>query len=307
MALTEMMAKDAAVQHGVFTLAQVREHRGSDEAIKHRLRAGTWKAFRYRGVYGIPGCPLSWEQNLHALVLATGPIASASHRSAAALLGVPGFSRRGTVEVLTTRAIRDRTPGAWVHSTRLLPSEHLTVVEGIATTCVARTILDLAGVLRLQRTERVLDNCLARKLVTLDAIREATDVLATRGRPGIATMRRLLAERGDDYVAPESSLEARALEIIRTCGLPDPVCQLDVGDDDGWIGRVDLAYLDRRLVIEVDSDLHHTTVVDRRADEDRDRRLRKSGWTVERVTEDELNRPEMLACRLKAVLGTTAA
>lgn len=307
MELDEMVAKAAERQHGVFTVGQIRQHGGSDAALHHRLRTGAWRTFRYRGVYRVTGCPSSWEQELHALVLATEPIAAASHRSAAALLGLPGFSRRGIVEVVTTRAIRDRTPGARVHSSRVLPPEHLTLVEGIASTAVARTLLDLAGVVPPARTERVLDNCLARELVTLDAVRSAMLLLARRGRPGIAVMRQLLADRAGDYIAPESGLEARAIELIRSAGLPEPVRQLDVGGTDDWVGRVDLAYPDRRLVIEIDSVLHHTTLIDRQADEVRDGRLRAAGWRVERVTETQLGRPGVLADRLKALLGTTAA
>ncbi len=270
------------------------------------MGTGAWKSFPYLGVYRLAGCPSSWEQNLHALVLATGPVAAASHLSAAALLGLPGFSRAG-IEVVTTRALRERTPGARVHSSRLLPPEHLTTVEEIVTTTVARTLVDLAGVVPPQRTERAVDNALARRLVTLDAVRAATMLLARRGRPGIAVMRRLLADRNDGYVAPESGLEARALELIRSAGLPEPVRQLDVGDNDGWVGRVDLAYPDHRLIIEVDSVLHHSTLLDQRADDLRDRRLRAAGWRVERVTENELAAPRVLARRLQAVLGDTAA
>jgi hypothetical protein len=307
MELDEMVARDAETQHGVFTVDQVRAHGGSDAALHHRLRTGVWRTFPYRGVYRVAGCPSSWEQELHALVLATGPIAAASHRSAAALLGMPGFSRRGVIEILTTRPIRDRTPGARVHSSRVLPPEHLTVVEGIATTGTARTLLDLAGATHPRRIERVLDNCLARGLVTLTAVRATTEVLASKGRPGIAVMRRLLAERPDGYIAPESGLEARVLDVIREAGLPQPVRQLDVGGSDGWLGRVDLAYPDRKLVIEVDSVLHHSTHVDRRADQIRDRRIRGAGWRVERVTEAEMARPGALADRLKALLDSTAA
>ncbi len=227
--------------------------------------------------------------------------------SAAALLGIPGYPRGGGIEVVTSRALRERTPGARVHSSRVLPPEHLTVVEDIPTTGLARTLLDLAGVVAPLRTERALDNCLARKLVTLDAVRVATDLLARRGRPGITVMRHLLAERAAGYVALESGLEARALESFRSAGLPEPVRQLDVGDNDGWIGRVDFAYPGHRLVIEIDSDLHHSTLVDRRADQLRDRRLNAAGWRVERVTEGELARPGVVANRLRGLVDGSAA
>lgn len=308
MDLDMAVARAAESQHGTFTLFQARAHGATPKAVRHRLEIGAWVPFPYLGVYRVAGCPASWEQNLHALVLATGPVAAASHRSAAALLGIPGFVRQGGIEVVTTRTLRDRTPGACVHSSRLVPSEHLTSIEGIPTTGAARTLVDLAAVVPPQRLERALDNSLARKLVTIDAVRAATLLLARRGRPGITLMRALLADRPSGYLAPESGLESRALEFIRAAGLPEPVRQLDVGGSHDWVGRVDLAYPDRKLVIEIDSRLHHSTHVDRRADEVRDRRLQAAGWTVERITEDDLGRPRAIADRLRALLvGTSAA
>jgi len=307
MELDQIAAKAAELQHGVFTVNQVRQHGGSHAAVLHRIQTRAWTALPYRGLYRAAGCPSSWEQQLHALVLAAGPHGAASHRSAAALLGVPGFPRHGVIEVVVTRTFRNRTPGAQVHSSRLLPPEHLTVVEGIATTSVARTLVDLAAVVHPRQAERALDNCLARKLVTLDAVRSAVLVLGRRGRTGIAVMRQLLDERADAYVAPESGLEVRALEIIRAAALPEPARQVDVGDADGWVGRVDLAYPAHRLVIEIDSVVHHSTLIDRRADEVRDHRLRAAGWRVERVTEADLALPRLLVARLKALLAVAAA
>lgn len=78
-------------------------------------------------------------------------------------------------------------------------------------------------------------------------------------------MRHLLAERDAAYVPPESNLEARFLSILEDAGLPLPARQRHVGGDD-WVGRVD--YLDpaRKVIIEIDSDLHHSTVLDMAAD-----------------------------------------
>ncbi len=76
-------------------------------------------------------------------------------------------------------------------------------------------------------------------------------------------MQKRLVDRADGDVAPESGLEGAALDPIRSAGLPEPVRQLDVGDAGGWVGRVDLAYPDRRLFVEIDSALHHSTLVDR--------------------------------------------
>jgi predicted transcriptional regulator of viral defense system len=168
-------------QHALLSNRQLRERGYSDDAIWHWRRTGVVENMT-EGVYRVPGSPRTWEQRLCAMVLASGPVAAASHRSAAALLGIPGFDRRGLVEVITPRPRHHRERLAVVHRWRVLPPEHITTVDGIACTRVPRTLVDLAGVLQPARTERAVDNCLAMRIVTIDALRAAFDQLAQRGR-----------------------------------------------------------------------------------------------------------------------------
>ena len=84
--------------------------------------------------------------------------------------------------------------------------------------------------------------------------------------------------------------------------------QFDVGDDETWIGRVDVAYPPARLLVELDSRLHHSSKLDRDADTDRDRRLRQAGWRVVRFTwQDLLERPDWVVSELHRLLASTAA
>ena len=164
--------------------------------VKQRLASHRWEAMG-PGVYRLCGSPRTWEQRLVALTLAAGPLTAASHRSGAGLLGIPGFDRRGLPEVTTPRARRHRSgpvPGV-VHRWRPFPSDHLTIIDGIVSTRVARTLVDLAGVVHPQRVERAVDNCLAAGTVTLDSLRDTFTDLAVRGRKGVAVMRSVLAER----------------------------------------------------------------------------------------------------------------
>ena len=258
----------------------------------------------HAGVYRLPGTARSWEQRLHALVLASGPLSAASHRSAAALLGMPGFDRRGLIEVVTPRPRRHRDANGQVHRWRVLPDHHLTVIEGIPTTRVARTICDLAGVLHPAKVERALDNCLSMGIATPGTMEATFLDLASRGRKGVAVMRRLLAERTEGYVAPASELEARFRDLVRDAGLPEPVRQLDVGDADNWIGRVDVAYPASRLLIELDSRRHHTAALDREADAARDAALAAAGWRVLRITwADLVERPGDVVAQVRRLLA----
>lgn len=291
------------MQHGVFTFAQVRSVEASPDAVRHRLHAGRWEALG-DGVYRLCGSPPTWEQCLVALTFAAGPSAAASHRSAAALLGIPGFERRGLPEVTTPRTRRHRAPAGIVHRWRPFPDDHLTVVDGIVTTRVARTLVDLAGVLHPARTERAVDNCLAAGTVGLDALQATFAELAGRGRRGVATMRAILVRRQAGYVAPASELEARFVDLVRARGLPEPLRQFNAGDDHGWVGRVDFAYPSAGLLVELDGRRHHSAMLDREADVRRDRRLLGGGWReVVRFTwADVVEQPALVASRLERLL-----
>jgi len=306
----DMPQKDlelAEKQHGIITLDQALARGLTAKQVRHRLDTAVWVRLA-SGVYRIAGSPRSWEQRLLGLTLAAGPSAAASHRSAAALLGIPGFERRGQVEVTTPRTRRHRAADERVHRWRSFPAHHLTVVEGIATTRVARTLCDLAGVLHPGRLERAVDNCLAMGVATPGTLEAAFSDVASRGRKGTAVMRELLASRSDGYVPPASELEARFRDLVRGAGLAEPIRQLDVGDDEAWIGRVDVAYLRVRLLIELDSRLHHSSKLDREADETRDRRLRDAGWRVVRFTwSDLVSRPGWVVSELRSLLGSIAA
>jgi hypothetical protein len=186
-----------------------------------------------------------------------------------------------------------------VHRWRPFPEHHLTVVEGIVTTRVARTLVDLAGVLHPKRTERAVDSCLGARMLSVASLHATFAELAGRGRKGVAVMRAILAERPDDYVAPESGLEVRFRAILRDAGLPDPVRQLDTGGEDGWVGRADFAYRELSLLMEVDGRAHHSAKLDLDADARRDAALRAAGWRhVERFSSEDVRfRPaEVVAC-----------
>lgn len=277
------MNKIAAQQHGVFTLAQVHAAGFTPSAVQHRLRTERWELVR-GGVYRVPGSVRTWEQRLMAAVLAAGEGAVASHCSAAALLGIPGFARRGRPEVTVPRGKRHRDASITVHECNALPQSHITVVDGIRCTRVARTLVDLAGVVPSARIERTIDTCLSAGNVSLVLLASTVADVGRPGRHGIALLRHLLAERGDGYVAPASELEARFRRLLRAAGLPEPVFEHNVGDASGWAGRADGAYLDIHVLVELDGRRYHLSKLDFQADRERDNRRVAAGWRPLRFT-----------------------
>lgn len=92
----------------------------------------------------------------------------------------------------------------------------------------------------------------------------------------------------------DSPPESRLRMCLVLAGLPEPDCNLDIGDEWFFLARPDLGYLVYRLLLEYEGDHHRT---DRRQwlkDIERVKELRKAGYEVLRVTSDTLRRPRAL-------------
>lgn len=304
--LDELLRAVAERQHGVVARSQARDLGASDQALRRRLASPDWEAVTHR-VLRLVGTRQTFEQRCMEAVLDAGRKAVLSHESAGRLWSLPGFEPRSLDVTRRRGGTRRPSALAHVHEPRSLPDGHLASVGGVPVTSVARTLFDLAGVAHPARVERALDNALARRLTTTSAVARITAELAEQGRTGSTLMRRLSAERDVSYIAPESGLEARFLSLLRSAGLPAPARQVDVGGDE-WIGRVDFVYRDRKLVIEVDGDLCHTTSLDRAADRRRDEALQAQGFAVLRFTEQQVwHRANDVVAAMRLALGPAAA
>lgn len=300
MELDDAMRRLAADQHGVVSREQCRRLGASTDAMRSRVHTGDWRAVS-PSVLRVAGAPVTDRSRVMAGVLDAGCRAVASHRTAAWLWGLPGFPF-DRVEVTRLRGRgRRRSNLATIHEPRALTEEHCTMVDGIPVTTLARTVFDLAGVLHPARTERALDNALARSPALLPVLHRLLPELAQRGRPGISVMRALLADRPATYVAPASGLEARAIALLDAAGIATER-QVDVGGTD-WVGRVDLRVIGTNVVIEIDSVLHHTSHLDRARDAKRDAELRAAGHRPVHLTEHELvHEPYRAIGRVRAAL-----
>lgn len=269
-------------------------------AIRHKCDTRRWRPV-LPGVFRLAGAIETPKLRAMAAVLGGGAGAVLSHTSAAALLGVPGFAIDPTV--ISIPRARRGLPGVRIEQSLALPAHHLRQVDGIPCTSVARTIFDLCGDVHARRAERALDTAVARRLVTLPALWRVLDDLAVQGRSGSVLMRTLLTERGPRYAAPESELESRFIELVERWHLPPPERQVDLGDADSWIGRVDFVWRSAALVVEVDGAMFHDALLDRRRDHERETRLDAAGWTTLRFRwHDVVHQPDRVAAEVRARL-----
>ncbi len=281
MSIDSVIAEVAAPQYGLAELGQldavgVRRHH-----IVSRLRRGHLERFR-PGVFVVAGSPRSYEQAVLAAVLAAGSHAVASHATAAILWELP-FVEALAVELTTPRPHWARMPGVRAHRTvAFLRCEH-TVHRRIPVTSVARTLVDLSGSLSVPQLGRMTDRALREGKLHLDDLRKCNAGLPPA--PGRRPMRiaAVLRRRLTGYEPGDSDLEVRFARAMVAGGLPEPVQQYRVNAGTRRC-RIDLAYPELKLAIEIDGWEHHRT---RSAfDDDRVRAndLVVAGWNLLRFT-----------------------
>jgi hypothetical protein len=247
---------------------------------------------------------LTYKGLYMAAVLACGPGAALSHRSAARLhaLRNTGYSR---IEVTVPGRSHRAHPGVAVHRSTTLTQQDITTVENIPVTTIARTLLDLGEVITTRQLERAFDQ--ADSLQALDG-RALNDQLARNPtRPGAKAVRHVLNTHYIGSTPTENEFEEALLALTRSLNLPDPIAQyyIDPGDGDPPI-KADFAWPDQRIVVETDGRKTHGTRQAFESDRRRDQRLTAAGWRVIRTTWRQLTeRPHELKPVLLKLLART--
>jgi very-short-patch-repair endonuclease len=299
MTLDSDMRALAEGQHAAVARWQLHAAGADDDQVFRRAASGDWDLATPR-VLRLVGSPRTPQQAVCVAVLDAGRGAVASHATAAALWRLPGFSF-GPLEVTQTRAFRSYSPSVGtLHRPRLLTEAHVTVLDGIRVTTLARTLFDMAPRLHVARLQRVADSVVVRSPGTLLAMHGLLHDLGKRGRPGITKMRTVLAEMPPGYTPPASGLERRFEFLVERAGERALRRQVDVGGHD-WLGRVD--YLDDVLLIifEIDSIVHHSSPLAIRRDAERDEALLAAGYRkVVRIFEEEIwYRPDVAVAKVR--------
>ena len=268
----EVCSAIAGEQRGRVSRDQLREARVDRRAVDRRIRNGRLIVSQ-PGVYVVGHAADIELGDETAALLACGPRALLSHHSAATLWGLrPGTAR--PIHVTVPRGDHGVRPnGVVVHRT-VLPTERDVHLD-LPVTSPARTMLDIAAALPERDIEYVLEEGLAKRLLTEGAVAE---VVARAGRhPGARRLARVLATRTGTLT--ESGAQRQLLELIRQSDLPMPQTERPL------LGyRVDLLWPDLRLVVEVDGYQFHGTRGAFERDRSRDARLQAAGYLVIRFT-----------------------
>jgi hypothetical protein len=179
--------------------------------------------------------------------------------------------------------------------------EDRTVHEGIPVTTVARTLVDLAEVVRQQELERAVEQAERLRLFDLRKVENVCE--RSRGRRGLRPLRRLLSDAVGEPPVTRSELERRFLDLCRDAGFPEPALNVSIA---GFV--VDFLWPSKRLVIELDGHAFHSTRAAFERDRVRDAKLQLAGCRVMRVTYRRLDRePAAVAEDVGALLSAGPA
>jgi very-short-patch-repair endonuclease len=224
-----------------------------------------------------------------------------SHRAAAWLWGLLPDEGK-VVEVSVPRSRGPGLDGVVVHRSRDLVPEHTTVRRGIAVTNPLRTLVDLGAVCSRWAVEDALDRGLAERRFRVAAVEWMLHEVARPGRRGCGVLRAVLDERALGTARPDGLLEPRMARLLRAYDLPPAGFQHRVPEAGA---RVDFAYPDLRLALEVDGYEVHGSPRAMTADLERQNRLMNAGWRVLRFTwHDVVRRPSHVAAAIRVALGS---
>ena len=290
--------RQAALQHGLVSWEQLRRAGVAESSITRWVSDGRLRRVQPR-VYLVVGTPWSWEQELLAAVLAAGPGAAASHRAAARLWGLVDDA---PVELSVPRG---RTPDLWarpaVHQTSDPP--RILHRSRIPVTTPMRAILDLGAVADVVTVMEALDRAEVDRRCRVGAVEWQLAALARPGRRGVRVLREALDRQALLDEPPDGMLEPRFARLAKRAGLPMPRFQYVCGR---W--RIDFAYPDLLIAIEVDGYRARSTRRRFQGDLDRQNALVGLGWTVLRFTwNDVVKRPDHVAGVIRREIGRAHA
>lgn len=223
------IARLADAQYGVVSRRQLLAGGLLPTAIGNRVRGGLLVPL-HRGVYAVGHRRLTRDGVWLAAVLAAGPGAVLSHRDAGALHGLGQWSY-GPVEVTTARDVR--VARVRVHARRVVTPGDVTAVAGIPVTTVARTLVDLAGVLSRDRLARALTEAERSNRLDVRALERAAERVMTRNGRGHRVLRAVLAEHARQGTQlTRSELEIAMRSLVRDHDLPPARLNAYVDDDE---------------------------------------------------------------------------
>lgn len=281
------IAAIAAAQRGLVTRAQLVAAGLDRSTVRRRAVAGALVPVGAR-TYRLASAPT--DARTWVLAACLDHDAVASHLSAGWLRGLVPPPAAIDVTVQKGRSVHVARPGAptvRIHTSTNLPPDDVTVVDGIRTTSVARTLLGLAALVPEEVSYDELVDVVATTIetgmATMAWLAWLLDERRCRGRDGVTALEAALEAR--ERMGPtESWLERHFLRLVDGARLPRPALQRRIPRRPGSAARVDFLYEEAGVVVEVLGYAFHRTPDQISADTMRANELQVRGLTVLQLT-----------------------
>ena len=267
------VARIAKRQHNRIASHQIARLGVGGSTVRDWMRAGYLHP-RLRGVYAVGSAARTTESDLFEAVLYAGPGAMLSHTTGAWWLGL--VDHPSPVIHVSTPRRRISPRGILIHNRRT-GVERVTH-DGIPTTTVPRTMLDLAAAGEPKLVRRALTRLDHQQRLDLRALLAQRDC---RSR-GNHVLDWAIANYDPRFAHTRSPLEDDWLICCEQLNIPKPddvnvvICGISV----------DTCYYDAKLIIELDGADNHRPPAQVRRDRRNEFKLRKAGWMVLRYSSD---------------------
>jgi len=312
--LLELICK----QHGVFLRYEAEALGYHDHAMARAVADGHWVRVR-RGAYVLGEIYAELDLSARYDLLCRAAVRQAvtpvvlSHTSALSQWGCPLWDA-GLTEVHLTRPDQrsQRREAQIRHHKGVLVDGDVVEHNGLLVTSPVRAALEYTTVGDVEHSLVEIDDLLHRKLVDLAALRARYAEMARWPNTLITDLVLRLADARSESVG-----ETRARYLVWSQGLPAPEVNYPIVDENGVeVARVDLAWPAYGLFLEFDGKVKYERLrkmgesasdVVFREKQRQDMICRLTGWRCIRIVWADLYRPQVIAGRIRAMLGRVAA
>lgn len=268
----------AGGQHGVISRAQLLRAGIHPYVVTRRIRSGRLEVVQ-PGVYYVDCTPATWKTQVLAAVMAAGPDAVASHRTAGVLWEMDGIFGR-MIEVTVPYSESPVPEGTLLHRTRRINPR--AEVDGIPVSPPERALLDMAGRLNDRTLWKAARSAVHRGTTTVRRMDQAVGLFGGRGVGGTRRMRRVIAVVGDDESGSAAEIDLK--DIVVEAPIALPIQQLQIPLQNGTNAYPDFVWPDRMRIVEVDGFGAHGSPEQLEADLVRQNQLMDLGWEIRRFT-----------------------
>lgn len=283
----QRLADLATAQGGAVSLDQLRDTGVTTRSASHQASDGRLHRI-HRGVYTVGHRSISRNTHLRAAVLACGEGAVVSHLTAAAVHGL-WDKWPALIDVTVPVEAGRKIDGIRCRRCRFPEPGEIEIRHGVPITTLARTLVDLAGILGIKSLRKAVGRAAMRRKLDLQAVDLATD--NAKWRRGLKLLElALVPYRTKDGTVPDvrSDFEILVLPELVEMEIPQPGCNVPL-QIDGERFLVDFFWERERVIVETDGRETHETPTAFQTDRRRDQFLAAAGYRVLRITWEQIH------------------